>query len=67
MLSVARSRDGKLMNIYISENQSDTGTITGINNAEDLVFIDRQEYEKSEDFIKFLSNIKKPKSMTRMQ
>lgn len=56
VLSVAKSRDGKLMNIYISGNESVTGTITGLNNAEDLVFIDRQEFEKSDDFIKFLAN-----------
>ncbi len=59
VLSVVKSRDGKLIDIYISGNDSMAGTITGINNAEDLVFIDREEFEKSEDFIKFLTNTRK--------
>lgn len=59
VLSVARSRDGSLIDIYISGNDSLSGIITGINNAEDLVFIDRVEYDKSEDFVRFLANTKK--------
>lgn len=59
VLSVARSRDGSLVNIYISGNDKMAGTITGMNNAEDLVYIDRQEYKKSEDFKSFLTDTKK--------
>lgn len=59
VLSVARSRDGSLMNIYISGNDHASGTITGINTAEDIVYIDREEYKKSEDFKSFLKDTKK--------
>lgn len=59
VLSVARSRDGELIDIYISGNDKTAGTITGINTTEDLVFIDRQEFKKSDDFVMFLKNAKK--------
>ncbi len=56
VLSVVESRDGSLVDVYISGNDKMAGTITGLNNAEDIVFIDREGFEKSEDFIKFLTN-----------
>ena len=59
VLSVARSRDGKMLDIYISGNDKVSGTITGLNSAEGLVFIDREEYEKSDDFVRFLTNTRK--------
>ncbi len=56
ILNVAKSRDGKIIDIYISGNGDMAGTVTGIDRRENTLTIDGEVYEISEDYTKFIES-----------
>lgn len=70
VLSVLRSRDGYLIDIYIAEGKTAYGSVGEVDYQEAFAVIDGTEYDLSEDFVKMIADpgksIKLGKSYTFM-
>jgi len=55
VLSVAASKDGMLINVYVSDSAPVTGTVERIDDYDECLTIAGIEYEMSPDFIKYIS------------
>lgn len=56
ILSVLRSTDNKIIDVYISENNQVNGRVIGVDNNEKTVDVEGEKYKKSKDFDEFLTD-----------
>lgn len=56
VLNIAKSRDGRLIDIYISGNGDMSGRVSNIKRSENEITIDGEVYKMSDDYIKFIES-----------
>ncbi len=57
IISIAKSKDGSVVRVYISGDKGTAGTVTGINKDTDKIEIDGNSYSKSKTFDKYTESV----------